>query len=131
MDLQPPTPVPTPLTEPYWEACRRGVLALQRCAGCERLVHFPQPACPYCGATNLPYTELSGQGTVHTFSVVHRTFLPGFHTPYVIAWIDLTEGARAFGNILGPPDEVRVGAAVEVFFQELPGFGPIPQWRLT
>jgi hypothetical protein len=67
---------------------------------------------------------------VHTFSVVHRAFLPGFETPYVIAWIDLPEGARAFGNVLGPPEEVRIGAAVQVSFEELPGFGPIPQWRL-
>lgn len=130
MDPQPPTPVPTPLTEPYWEACRRGVLALQRCADCERLVHFPQPHCPYCGGSKLRYEEVSGSGTVHTFSVVHRTFLPGFQTPYVIAWIDLPEGARAFGNVLGPPEDVRVGAAVQVSFEELPGFGPIPQWRL-
>ncbi|MCW2883377.1 MAG: uncharacterized protein QOE54_1498 [Streptosporangiaceae bacterium] len=126
---QPPAPAPTPLTEPYWEACRRGELALQRCAACCRFVHFPEPACPFCGGTELPYTKVSGQGTVHTFSVVERTFLPGFRTPYVIAWVDLPEGARAFGDIVGcPPDEVRIGLPVEVCFADLPGFGPIPSF---
>jgi uncharacterized OB-fold protein len=122
-----PAPAPSPLTEPYWEACRRGELALQRCAGCGRFVHFPEPVCPFCGGTELPYTKVSGQGTVHTFSVVERTFLAGFRTPYVIAWIDLTEGARVFGGLVGhPPWDVRIGMPVETCFVDLPGFGPIP-----
>jgi uncharacterized OB-fold protein len=126
----PPVPAPTPLTEPYWEACRRGELALQQCAGCGSFVHFPEPVCPFCGATELPYTKVSGHGTVHTFSVVERTFLPGFRTPYVIAWIDLAEGARAFGGIVDcPPQDVRIGMPVEACFVDLPDFGPIVQWR--
>jgi uncharacterized OB-fold protein len=130
MDLPRPVPAPSPRTEPYWAACGRGELALQRCAGCERFVHFPEPRCPFCGGTDLPYAKVEGRGTVHTFSVVHRSFLPGFEPPYVIAWIDLPEGVRAFGDVTGcPPEAVRVGMPVEVRFDELEGFGPIPHWR--
>jgi uncharacterized protein len=128
---QAPLPTPSPLTAPYWEACARGELALQECTGCGRFVHFPEPACPYCGGTDLPYSSVSGRGTVHTFSVIHRTFLPGFETPYVVAWVELAEGARAFGNIIGlPPEEVRIGMPVRVCFEDRPGFGPVPQWRI-
>ncbi|MGI5168231.1 Zn-ribbon domain-containing OB-fold protein [Spirillospora sp. CA-253888] len=151
-----PAPRPSPLTAPYWEACRRGELAVQRCSGCGRHVHFPEPSCPYCGGTDLPYRTVSGHGAVHTFSVVHRTFLPGFEPPYVVAWIDLAEGARpprrsedgraapaagsggivpsevirVFGDVTGcPPEDVRIGMPVRVHFTDLDGFGPLPHWR--
>jgi uncharacterized OB-fold protein len=132
-----PVPTPSPLTAPYWESCRQGELALQRCADCRRFVHFPEPACPFCGGTDLPYETVSGRGVVHTFTVVHRTFLPGFHPPYVLAWIDLDEGARVFGDVVGcPPEDVRIGRRVRVFFDELPGepdehLDPIPRWRIV
>ncbi|TDD58525.1 Zn-ribbon domain-containing OB-fold protein [Actinomadura rubrisoli] len=130
MDDPRPAPTPSPLTAPYWDACRRGELALQRCSDCGRFVHFPEPACPYCGGTELPYETVGGRGAVHTFSVVHRTFLPGFATPYIVAWVDLPEGARAFGDVTGcPPEDVRVGMPVEVYFADLEGFGPMPHWR--
>ncbi|WP_395111357.1 Zn-ribbon domain-containing OB-fold protein [Actinomadura sp. SCN-SB] len=130
MDQPRPVPAPSPQTEPYWAACGRGELALQRCGGCARFVHFPEARCPFCGGTDLAYTKVGGRGTVHTFSVIHRSFLPGFEPPYVIAWIDLPEGARVFGDVTGCPHEaVRVGMPVEVHFAELDGFGPIPHWR--
>jgi uncharacterized OB-fold protein len=130
MDQPRPVPAPNPRTEPYWAACGRGELALQHCAGCARYVHFPEPRCPHCGGVDLPYETVGGRGTVHTFSVVHRSFLPGFDPPYVVAWIDLPEGARVFGDVTGcPPESVRIGMPVEVHFGELDGFGPIPHWR--
>jgi uncharacterized OB-fold protein len=122
-----PIPAATPLTEPYWAACRRGELALQRCAGCARYIHFPEPVCPFCGGTDLPYAPVSGRGAVHTYSVIERTFLPGFQPPFTVAWIDLPEGARVFGRLAA--DRPRIGLPVEVYFEDLPGFGPIPQWR--
>ena len=128
--MDPTFPIPSPLTEPYWEACRRGELALQRCGGCSRFVHFPEASCPFCGGTNLAYERVLGLGRVHTFSVVHRTFLPGFTPPYVVAWIDLDEGVRTFGDLMNiRPEYVRVGMPVQVCFEELPGFGPVPHWR--
>jgi uncharacterized OB-fold protein len=132
-------PQPSALTAPYWEACRRGELAIQRCVRCRRHVHFPEPSCPHCGCGDLPYEVVSGRGTVHTFSVARRAFLPGFATPYVLAWIDLDEGVRAFGNLVsaapedaaprGVPDDVRIGMPVRVCFEDRPGFGRIPNWR--
>jgi uncharacterized OB-fold protein len=133
-----PIPAPTPLTAPYWDACRRGELAIQRCAGCHRFVHFPEVACPFCGGADLPFETVSGRGIVHTFTIVHRTFLPGFAPPYVVAWIDLEEGARAFGDVVDcAPEDVRIGLPVRVCFDDLaaasgePGTysGPIPRWR--
>ncbi|GAA2901595.1 OB-fold domain-containing protein [Streptosporangium fragile] len=111
----------------YWDACRRGELVIQRCTACDRRVHLPAPECPHCGGTDLPYEPVSGDGTVHTFTVVHRSFVPEFRgrEPYVLAWIDLPEGVRAFGQVVEcPPDLVRIGMPVRVTFVD-----DLPQWR--
>jgi uncharacterized OB-fold protein len=127
---QRPLPVPSPLTEPYWAACRRGELAIQRCGGCGRYVHFPESTCPFCGGIDLSYETVSGRGTIHTFTVVHRSFLPGFTPPYVVAWIDLDEGVRVFGDLVDcAAEDVAIGLPVRVCFEELEGFGPVPRWR--
>lgn len=77
---------------------------------------------------------MSGRGTLETFSVVHRTFAPGFadRTPYVLAWVGLPEqrGLRVLANIVETRFEaLRIGLRVEVVFEELDGFGAIPVFR--
>ncbi|WP_017592478.1 Zn-ribbon domain-containing OB-fold protein [Nocardiopsis potens] len=129
-----PHPVPTPLTEPYWASCRAGVLSIQRCASCRRYVHFPEERCPFCGGGSLAYEAVSGRGRVVTHTTVHRPFVPGFAglAPYTVAWVELEEqpGLRAFGGLLGhPPGTEAIGLPVEVAFTDLPGFGPIPDFR--
>lgn len=128
-----PAPVPTALTEPYWRAAADGRLAIQHCRRCARWIHFPERACAACGSDDLGWDEVSGHGTIATFSIVHRSFVPGFEgDPYVIAWIDLPEqaGLRAFGNVSGcAPEAVRIGMAVEVWFEARGEFA-MPNFRV-
>jgi uncharacterized OB-fold protein len=115
-----PVVLPTALTQPYWDAAAAGRLAIQRCGSCRRFVHFPRPRCPGCGSAELSFEPVSGKGTVETFTVIHRSFVPGFEGPYVAAWIALPEqeGLRAFGNVTGcSPNEVSIGMPVEVWFE--------------
>jgi uncharacterized OB-fold protein len=123
----------TGLNQPYWDGAARGELVIQRCTVCAHFIHFPEPICPACGAADFTYEPVSGQGRVETFSVIHRSFVAAFadRTPYVIAWIALPEqeGLRAFGNVTGcAPDEVAIGMAVEVFFEDRDG-RPTPNFR--
>lgn len=123
----------TNLSQPYWDGAARGELVIQRCRACARWIHFPEPICPACGGDDFAFEPVSGQGQVETFSVIHRSFVATFaeRTPYVIAWVALPEqeGLRAFGNITGcAPDEVAIGMAVEVFFEEQDG-RPTPNFR--
>ena len=127
-------PTPDAVTEPYWAAAREGVLELQRCLECEQFTHPPSEWCRSCGSRNRSFARVTGTGAVETFSVVHRTFAPGFadRTPYVVACIGLDEqrGLRMFGNVLDvPPEEVRIGMRVEVVFEEIGGFGRLPGFR--
>lgn len=127
-------PRPTALSEPFWAAARRRELALQRCGDCRCFTHPPRAHCGHCGSTRWSFEPVSGRGTVETFSVVHRTYAPGFagRVPYVIAWIALDEqpGLRMFGNVLDvDSDRVRIGMPVDVTFEEIEGFGPVPNFR--
>jgi len=124
----------TALFQPYLDAAARGELAIQRCRACRRWIHFPESSCPTCGSTELAFEPVSGQGTVETFSVIHKSFVPEFQgrEPYVIAWIGLPEqpGLRVFGNIVdAAPEDVSIGMAVEVFFETRDGHGALPNFK--
>ncbi|TDE22787.1 hypothetical protein E1295_46195 [Nonomuraea mesophila] len=104
-----------------------GELVIQRCTGCDRRSHLPEPACPWCGTRDFRSEPVSGDGVVHTFTVVHRSFAPGYQgrEPYVAAWVDLPDGPRVFGHVVGcAPEEVRVGMPVHVTFID-----DLPHWR--
>lgn len=111
----------------YWAACARGELVIQHCAACAAWVHLPRDACPACGG-ELRFIPVTGAGTICTYTVVHRSFAPEFRgrEPYVLAWIDLQEGVRAFGQVVGcPRDALRIGLPVRVAFRDgLPHWSP-------
>lgn len=80
--------------------------------------------------------QASGKGTVHTFAVQHMAFGPwAEQAPYVTAYIDLNEGDRMLTVLRGvdasKPEDIRVGAAVEVEFEEASEDVFIPFWRVV
>ena len=116
-----PRPIPTRLTEPFWEGTRRGVLRIQRCRGCGSWRWTPQLACPRCWSEDTEWAEASGLGRVYSYTVVHRAVDPArFRTPYVLAIVRLDEGPHLLTNIVGcEPDAVRVDMRVAVCFEPL------------
>ncbi|WP_415977159.1 Zn-ribbon domain-containing OB-fold protein [Rhodococcus sp. 077-4] len=117
----------SPLTAPYWQACARGELRLQRCRDCGLWVHFPESVCRRCASENLDFEPVAGTGVVETFTVVHRSFVPGYSSevPYVLAWILLPEqeGLRVFGNVVDvAAADVRIAMPVEVRFEQIAEF---------
>ncbi|MFC5950459.1 Zn-ribbon domain-containing OB-fold protein [Pseudonocardia lutea] len=126
-----PTPVPSGLTEPFWAAAARGVLALQRCARCRRFVHFPEYRCPFCHGTRLAFEEVDPRGVVAAVTVVHRALLPGAEPPYALAWAELAvqSGLRFFAAVESGGARVAVGDPVEVGFRPLPDSGMLPVLR--
>jgi uncharacterized OB-fold protein len=110
----------TELTSAYWEAASDGRLVVQQCRSCGQCWHPPLPACPHCHGTDLGWRELSGAGTVYTYTVVrHATHVAlADQVPYVVAIVELAEGPRLVTRITGcPPGEVRAGMPVRVCFR--------------
>ena len=132
-DYTGPIPVPTPETRPFWEAARRHELSLQRCRACGRHVFYPRGACPHCFSADLEWRRVSGRGTLHTFTVVQRG-QRGFPLgpPYVIAIVELDEGARLMTNLVDvepDPEKIRIGMPVEVVFEDVSPEIALPRFR--
>ncbi|MEZ5819130.1 MAG: OB-fold domain-containing protein [Hyphomicrobiaceae bacterium] len=110
---------------------RDGVLKLQACGGCGRMVFYPRPICPHCWSDDLAYTPAAGRGTIISFSVVHRPNDPAFNdeVPIVLAEIELEEGVLMLARVIGcdaaavmsglrvelPPRDVAVRYPLPVF----------------
>ena len=119
-----PLPVPDPVTQPYWDGLKAGQLRIQRCLSCEKAVFYPRALCSHCGSRELEWITCSGRGTLHAFTIAHRGTPAAFKgsTPYVVAMIDLEEGARLMTNLIGvdpTPAAVKIGMPVEIVFEEV------------
>lgn len=107
---------------PFWEALKRHEFRVQSCARCRALRHVPKEICPACGAQEADWTEVSGKGSVYTYTVIHRGPTPAYQAdaPYVIAHVELAEGPRVISNLIGvDPAQVRIGMPVEVVFEDV------------
>jgi uncharacterized protein len=116
----------------FWTAGAEGQLRFLRCQTCGYYVHPPAPICPVDLSKDLVPEAVSGRATVHTFTVNHQPWIPGYDPPYVIAIVEIEEqeGVRLMTNIVGcEPGDVHVGMPVEVTFDHhddvwLPLFRP-------
>lgn len=126
-----PVPIVTEESRPFWEACRRHTLMLQRCDACGTFVYYPRPLCTNCHSDRLTWTEVSGEGVIYSYTVCHRPAGPAFKTnvPYVVALIDLREGARMLSNVVtDDPAGVRIGQAVRVVFEDVTDDVALPKF---
>ena len=130
-----PIPTITPEAAPYWEGARQGKLLLQRCGACDALRFYPRTLCPSCWSDRVEWTEASGRGSVHSFTVIHRAPTAAFasQVPYVVALIDLQEGPRMMANVIGDgARDLRIDDAVRVTFEQRAGGFMLPQFvRVT
>ena len=116
----------------FWTSGADGRLRFLRCSDCALLIHPPAPVCPRCLSRRAEPTEVSGRGTVHSFTVNHQPW-DGVGDRYVIGLVEIDEQAdvRLTTNIIDiEPDDVRIGMAVEVVFEDhdpvfLPLFRPV------
>ncbi|MFC3573392.1 bifunctional MaoC family dehydratase N-terminal/OB-fold nucleic acid binding domain-containing protein [Streptomyces yaanensis] len=101
----------------FWEGVGRHQLLIQRCADCGTL-RFPWlPGCNACGCPEWDTVEASGEGTVHSYVVMHHPPFPAFDPPYAVGLIELAEGVRIVSNVTGVPyDKVRIGMPVRLEF---------------
>jgi len=129
-----PLPKVTELTEPFWTATKAGKLMMQRCKACSELVWCPRPACIECGSDQLGWEQVSGRGTVYSFTVIRQVAGRGAafaqDIPYVLAWVDLEDGPRYYTNIVDCPiDEVAIGMPVEVTFVTVTDEITLPKFK--
>lgn len=125
-----PLPEINDLSRPFFEAARRGVLKIMRCARCGTYQLPGRLACDVCLSGELEWVEASGRGAVFSFVVMHQKYHPAFETPYNVAVVELEEGPRLVTNVVGVQDEdLRVGMVVEAEFEEVSEEVALPVFR--
>ncbi len=127
-----PLPIPSPESEPFWAAAKEHKLKIQRCRDCAGTWFPPATLCAHCGSRDHDWIVAAGRGKIHSFVAYHRLYHKGWEgeLPYVIAIIELTEGARMLGNITGiEVDEVVCDLPVEVVFDDVTADVTIPKFQ--
>ena len=121
------------LDQPFWEGCRSGQLLVHRCAQCGTS-HWPASSCLKHGGDNMVWTPASGLGTIHTFTVIHQRYHPGFENerPYNVIVVRLDEGPLMHSQLIDfRPEQLKIDCRVAVRFSAgtgtdvLPRFAPI------
>ena len=116
------------LAAAFFGGCTEGKFLLQKCELHGHLQYPPGPQCRQCGGAIAAWVESGGEGTVVSFSLVHRAPMPAFdaYLPYMVAVVKLGEGPlvetwlKRNGRTpeLG---EVALGQAVHFGFESVNG----------
>ncbi|MGV0787945.1 OB-fold domain-containing protein [Mycolicibacterium sp. XJ2] len=136
MTSQRPLPVPDEVSAPYWDAAARHVLTVARCSQCATLTLPPDVLCTACGSTDPRYvfTPVSGHGVVRSWTVVRKSFLPGFEVPFVLVDVELDEeaGLRLIGRLLGADEaDLSIGTPVTAVFEDVSAEIAVPAFELA
>ncbi len=111
----------------FWrETPRRYNLGGSRCSVCTTVYFPPRTVCPTCTAHRqslgkMEPFQLSGEGEVVTFSIVHEP-AEGFEmqVPYALAIVKAVEGPLLTGQVVNVvPEEVKIGLKVHATFRKL------------
>lgn len=125
-----PIAEPDNITEPWWDATKEDKLMIQHCSSCDHYQHYPRSVCTKCASPNLEYVRSEGRGEIYSFTVVHRSPIPAFEPPYVVALVRLAEGPVLLSNIVGTdPNDVRCDMPVTVTWEPLPDGRKLPMFQ--
>jgi hypothetical protein len=104
----------------YWrEIPSRYRLEATRCGDCGRVSYPPRRICPACRSTDAETIELSHEGRIVTYTVIHvppDDFL--MEAPYALAVVETPEGAKMMVQVADcDPASVEAGMMVALEFR--------------
>ncbi len=105
----------------FWRKIRyRYNLIGSYCENCDSYFYPPRNLCPKCRRKGkVKEVQLSGYGRVLSWSIVHDG-IENFwiSKPYIVALIELDEGARIVAPLDCNPEEVKEGMRVKAAFRK-------------
>ncbi len=122
-DLRPPLPTPIDRTQPFWDALREHRVKIQYSPSSDQWVFYPRSHAPLTLADDLEWREISGEGTLYTYTIARRPTAPDFagEEPQIIAVVELDEGPRLTSTLVNvEEDEISVGMRVRPAFEDVP-----------
>jgi len=99
----------------YADYVAEGKIRGSKCVECGSLHLPPRPVCPECGGSEMTWADVSGDGVIRAFTVVHvpLSTMMG-RSPYTVAVIKLDDGPSVSGLVLNVDegDTLSIGARV-------------------
>lgn len=91
------------------------------CRRCNRYYLPPRKLCPECRRKGeIESYQFKGTGKIVTYTVVYSASADfAYQIPYVLAIVELDEGARLTAQIKCDPDEVYIGMPVRAIFRKI------------
>ena len=121
--LHPPLPTPIDRTQPFWDALREHRVEIQYSPASDQWVFYPRSHAPLTLATDLEWREISGEGTLYTYTIARRPTAPDFAgaEPQIIAVVELDEGPRLTSTLVNVEElAIRVGMRLRPVFEDVP-----------
>lgn len=119
-----PLPVPTESSTPFWQALKKHKVKMQQCDDCQGWVFYPRPNCSHCLSSNLTWKEISGEGTLYSYTIARVPTLPEFmdESPQKMAVIEFDQGPRINSTLYDVEDsDIKMGMRVKPCFDDIPG----------
>jgi len=123
-EISRPLPTPIPRTQPFWDGLRERKVRIQYSPSSDQWVFYPRSHAPLTLADDLEWREISGEGTLYTYTIARRPTAPDFadEEPQIIAVVELAEGPRLTSTLVNVnEDQIAVGMRVQPVFEDVPG----------
>ncbi|OZI16346.1 hypothetical protein CAL18_16530 [Bordetella genomosp. 7] len=121
----------SPYDAPLWESIQEGQMKLQRCRKTGAFYYPPGPVCPQSLSFDVEWAPVSGRGTILSWTVFHRQYLPAYPAPHLVVAVALEEGPIMIGYMdhASLPD-LKLDKPVAMEYVEHPDGYRIPKFTL-
>jgi uncharacterized OB-fold protein len=112
-----------PTVEEYLKNIEEGQFRAYRCGDCGMVIAPPSGACYGCGGNKMEWADVSGNGKLVSFTVIHIA-PPEFtdEAPYIVSIVELEEGTRITARLLGfdplKPDDIKLGISLKLDYEK-------------
>ena len=122
--MEKPLPTPTHISKPFWDGLRDHRIVIQYSPSTSQWVHYPRKLAPRTLADDLEWREVSGMGTLYTYTVATRPTAPPWENslPQLLAVVELEEGPKLTTELVNvAPEAIKVGMRVKPVFDDVEG----------
>ncbi len=118
-------------TRPFWGGTKQHKLKAYKCLNCGAY-YWPAIDCMKCEHPVMEWVEVTGQGEIYTFTIIHQVYHPSWkdEVPYNVCWIKLDEGPILISSVIGcDNNDLYIGMRVEAVFDDVTAEVTLPRFK--
>ena len=121
MEIKKPEPIIDNDSAIYWQSAKNNKLMIQRVKNSNEYFLYSRQLTKNINDNDTEWIEVIGKGKIYSYTEVSAPAGPAFkeETPYIVASIELDEGARIISNIIKTDiKNITIGKRVKVVFEK-------------